>query len=66
MSCTSDRFAVERDFTKLEALGRDPKDLAADISRQVSITSGIKVKPGISRGKGGVLVGYVQPRILKP
>lgn len=53
------------DDAKLKRLGREPEDLASEIARQVSAKSGIKVTPGIVGGKGGVLVGYVQPRLTK-
>lgn len=46
-------------------LGIGPAQIAKDISKQVSVTSGIKVTPGTKAGPGGVLVGYIQPRIFK-
>jgi hypothetical protein len=39
--------------------------LAKDLAKQVSIESGIRVTPSIKPGKGGVLVGYIQPKLFR-
>ena len=49
----------------LAQLERAPEDLAKGIAKEVSVASGIKVKPGVQVGPGGILVGFIQPKILK-
>ena len=47
----------------VDDIERKPEDIAADIAKDVSRLSGVRVRPGVVRGGGGVLVGYIQPRI---
>lgn len=51
----------------LVRLGGDAQALARQVARGVSAASGIKVKPDIAKlpGGGGILVGYILPRVMK-
>jgi hypothetical protein len=49
----------------LAQLDRAPEDLAKGIAKEISLASGIKVKPGVQKGPGGILVGFIQPKIVK-
>ncbi len=51
----------------LAKLGGDAQALARQVARGVSAASGIKVKPDIAKlpGGGGILVGYILPRVMK-
>ncbi len=51
------------DKNAIPKLELKPNDVARELARQVSVSSGIRVTPGIRPGKGGVLVGYIQPRL---
>lgn len=53
------------DRAQLRDLKLAPSKIAGDVARSVSLASGIKVKPGFKTIDGGVLVGYIQPRIMK-
>jgi hypothetical protein len=55
-------FWLDEAFIK-EA-GLKPNAIAKTIARQASAASGVKLTPGIIRGEGGILVGYVQPAIF--
>ena len=46
----------------LADLERSPDELAKGIAMDVSVASGIKVKPGIQKAPGGILVGFIQPK----
>lgn len=50
---------------EIERLDQSGDALAKEIAQQVSIASGIKVKPGAQKIPGGIIVGFVQPKILK-
>jgi hypothetical protein len=50
---------------QLAALNRTPIDLAREIAKDVSTTTGLKVTPGIQKASGAVLVGYLVPRIVR-
>jgi len=52
----------ERAIARLEL---SPKALATAIAKQASANSGIKLKPGLIPGDGGILVGYQQPSIFQ-
>ena len=54
------------DRTSINKLDVSAGTLAKNLAKQVSVISGIKVTPGIRPGKGGVLVGFIPPRIMKP
>ena len=51
------------DKTAIAKLGIGPGKIANDIAREVSAAAGIRLIPGVRPGKGGVLVGYIQPKI---
>ena len=53
------------DEAALNRLGTTASKLAKDVAGQVSRTSGIRVTPAIKAGPGGILVGYIQPRLFK-
>jgi hypothetical protein len=53
------------DRTAIGKLGAGANQIAKDVARQVSVTSGIRVVPGIRPVRGGVLVGYIQPKLFK-
>jgi hypothetical protein len=52
------------DPEQIQSLTTNPTTLAKELAAGVSAASGIKVKPAIQIGKGGILVGYVQPKIM--
>lgn len=54
------------DKAAINELGVSANALARDVSKQVSAISGIRVTPGIKPGRGGVLVGFIPPKLLKP
>lgn len=53
------------DNAAVKAQGQTANAIAADVARQVGAASGLRVKPAILKRPGGVLVGYLQPRIAK-
>jgi len=53
------------DKSSIKDLSLNPSTMAKQVARQVATASGIKVRPGTKPAGGGVLVGYIQPRILK-
>jgi hypothetical protein len=53
------------DKASIKKLDLNPAGVARQMAGRVSVASGIKVKPGIKVAGGGVLVGYIQPKILK-
>jgi hypothetical protein len=50
---------VDRDL--VDALGTRPDALARGIARGVSAAAGLKLRPGVVRKPGGILVGYYPP-----
>jgi len=53
------------DQQEVARLDRAPEELARGIAKEISISSGIKVKPGAQTLPGGIIVGFIQPKILK-
>lgn len=51
--------------TELAATEAKPLDLAKSIAKQVRVESGIKVTPQVTKLPGGILVGYILPRLMK-
>ncbi|MCC7539348.1 MAG: hypothetical protein IT379_24200 [Deltaproteobacteria bacterium] len=47
----------------LDGIDRKPEAIAADVARNVQGLSGVRVRPEVVRAGGGILVGYIQPRI---
>jgi len=53
------------DPASIKELRLSPATVAKQVARQVTVASGIKVRPSFKPAGGGVLVGYIQPKILK-
>ena len=51
------------DKAAIGKLGVSANALARDVSKQVSALSGIRVTPGVKPGRGGVLVGFLPPKL---
>ena len=53
------------DPRSVETLRLAPQALATKIAGRTSKAIGIKLKPAVVRGPGGILVGYIQPRLVR-
>lgn len=51
------------DEAQIKASRMTPEAIAKKVASQASAASGVKLTPGLVRGGGGILVGYVQPAI---
>jgi hypothetical protein len=54
-------FWVDR--ATLKELKRTPAQIARSVGNQVYIATGIRVRPGVRPGGGGVTVGYIVPKV---
>jgi hypothetical protein len=52
---------VDRDL--LDSLDTKPDALARGIAREASAAAGLRLRPGIVRGPGGILVGFYPPTL---
>lgn len=48
----------------IAALGKTPATLAAEIAKDVSTKTGLKLTPKFVAGDGGILVGFLPPKIF--
>ena len=53
------------DKTAIDKLDVSATQLAKDLTKQASLASGIKLTPGVKPGKGGILVGFLPPKIAR-
>jgi len=50
---------------QIAQLSSSPTALARQLASRVSVDTGIKVKAATQLTRGGVTVGYIQPKIMK-
>lgn len=53
------------DKSALNKLDIGPAQIAGNIAKQVTSISGIRVTPGTKLVRGGVLVGYIAPKVFR-